>query len=101
MRRGMGHGIVGARRKAYLLTRGLVGEVLREGVAALLLGHLGRGLALFVGDFEVTEGPCEFASNGHTVAPSGEDERGIPIPALQIDRCPLCNEVLGFCRLSK
>ena len=113
----------------------MAGEVLCEGVVALLLGHIGRGLAPSVGDFEVAEGPCEFASNGHTVAPSGEDERGIPIVVcnvrvalhleeqyhdlrvaivarpvqrrlpsiffiLPIDRCPLRNESLGFCRIS-
>ena len=47
-------------------------------MVAPLPGHLGCGLALFVADFEVAEGPRELASIGHFVVASGVDEWGIP-----------------------
>ena len=63
----------------HLHTRCFFGEVLCDGVFAILLVDLGRGLALLVTDCDITACFHKCANSVHIVVISGDDERGIPL----------------------
>ena len=61
---------------------------------------LGRGLVISGTECDITARFHKYANSVHIVVVSGPDEWGIPTLTPPIDRCPLRNESLGFCRLS-